>query len=276
MVAERELCARADGAVHARRRPRLHGAGRARAGARADRLRQRLEALEASTSASTASVTTRARSRSSASGAPSTGRTPSDSASRTRSTPRSSSTSSGTTSSRSRRTRARRSLEALYRRTSRSAPSSRRSSPPRPLHRAADGEAARRLHGRPPPRDRPRDRHDLVGLARLRYRPAALHAAERGRLGRRALARHGDLPRPLVGGQLRDAALLADRQAGGVSLPAQPAALVEAAIVSGAPPPSARPPARPSSPSRTGRWATRTRSGSSRATASSPRTRSAS
>ena len=41
-LAERELRARADGAVHARRRPRLHRGRRARAGARADRLPQRL------------------------------------------------------------------------------------------------------------------------------------------------------------------------------------------------------------------------------------------
>ena len=39
VVAERELRPRADGAVHARRRPRLHRARRPRAGARADRLR---------------------------------------------------------------------------------------------------------------------------------------------------------------------------------------------------------------------------------------------
>ena len=44
VVAERELRARADGALHARRRPRLHRARRARAGAGAHRLRQRLEA----------------------------------------------------------------------------------------------------------------------------------------------------------------------------------------------------------------------------------------
>ena len=41
-VAQRELRARADGAVHARRRPRLHRGRRARAGARADRLPARL------------------------------------------------------------------------------------------------------------------------------------------------------------------------------------------------------------------------------------------
>ena len=42
VVAERELRARADGALHARRRARLHGAGRPRAGAGAHGLRQRL------------------------------------------------------------------------------------------------------------------------------------------------------------------------------------------------------------------------------------------
>ena len=44
VVAERELRARADGAVHARCRTGLHRARRPRAGARAHRLRQRLEA----------------------------------------------------------------------------------------------------------------------------------------------------------------------------------------------------------------------------------------
>ena len=44
VVAERELRPRADGALHARRGPRLHRARRARAGPRPDRLRQRLEA----------------------------------------------------------------------------------------------------------------------------------------------------------------------------------------------------------------------------------------
>ena len=44
VVAERELRPRADGAVHARRRQRLLGARRARAGPRPDRLQQRLEA----------------------------------------------------------------------------------------------------------------------------------------------------------------------------------------------------------------------------------------
>ena len=184
-------------------------------------------------------------------------------------------TSSGTTSSRSRRTPhaavARDALpeglpdppavEAILRL-------------PGPLHRAADGEAARRLHRRSPARDRPRDRHDLVGLARLRNRPAALHAAERGRLGRRALARHGDLPRPLVGTPHAQPYSLTDKQA--ASLPRSRRRLSRQRSVSGAPPHSARPPARPSSPSRTGPWATRTRSGSSRATASSPRTRFAS
>src|SRR5215204_960743 len=43
-LAERELRARADGALHARRRPRLHRARRARAGAGPHRIRERLEA----------------------------------------------------------------------------------------------------------------------------------------------------------------------------------------------------------------------------------------
>ena len=66
---ERELRARADGAVHARRRPRrLHRDRRARAGARADRLARRLDRRRraARTSASTRSGTTRHARRSSA------------------------------------------------------------------------------------------------------------------------------------------------------------------------------------------------------------------
>ena len=84
--AERELRARGDGAVHARRRRRLHRGRRPRAGARADRLAQRLgdEATATTTSASTRTATTPARRRSSARRATSTGRTPAGSASSTR------------------------------------------------------------------------------------------------------------------------------------------------------------------------------------------------
>ena len=87
--------------------------------------------------------------------------------------------------------------------------------PPRAAQGPADGEAAGRLHGGPAARDRPRDRHDVLGLARVGDGPAPVHAAERRRLGRRALARHRHLPRPLVGRELRVAAVRADRQAGG-------------------------------------------------------------
>ena len=108
-------------------------------------------------------------------------------------------------------------------------PSRRRGDPRHPAaHGPADGEAGR-VHGGAPAGDRARDRHDVVGLARVRQRPAPLHAPERRRLGRRALARHRHLPRPLVGRELCHPALLADRQA--VRLPpAEPQALVEAAI----------------------------------------------
>ena len=100
----------------------------------------------------------------------------------------------------------RRSLEAMYRKDYDIRPDRRRDPPPPgALHRPADGEAAGRLHRRPPARDRPRHRHHLVGVARLGDRPAPLHAAERRRLGRRALARHRHVPRALVGRELRDA-----------------------------------------------------------------------
>ena len=94
-----------------------------------------------------------------------------------------------------------------------------------------------------------------------------LHAPERRRLGRRALARHRHLPRPLVGRELRHPALLADRQAVRL-LPAEPQAPRRGRDrVLGLPTP--RPATgRRSSPSRAGRWATRTRSGRRRATAS--------
>ncbi len=209
VVAERELRARADGAVHARRGQRLHRARRPRAGARADRLRQRLEARRRQRNFRFDRERHDARQQADLRQArhASTGGTPSASASTTRSTRRSSSTSSGATSSRSRRTPAtRRSLEALYRKDYEIRPV-RRGDPPPPgaLHRPAHGEAAGRLHRRPAARARPRHRHDLVGLARRRGRPAALHPAERRRLGRRALARHRHLPRPLVRRELRDA-----------------------------------------------------------------------
>ncbi len=84
-------------------------------------------------------------------------------------------------------------------------PPCRRSDPPpsRAAQGPADGEAAGGVHGGPAARDRPRHRHDLVGMARLGHGSAPVHAAERRRLGRRALARHRHVPRALVGRQLR-------------------------------------------------------------------------
>ena len=54
---------------------------------------------------------------------------------------------------------------------------------------------------------RPADRHDVVVVARRDGRPAALLPAERGRLGRHPLARHGHVARPLVDGAERAAAV---------------------------------------------------------------------
>ena len=60
----------------------------------------------------------------------------------------------------------------------------------------------------------PRDRHDVVGLARRGRRPAALLPAERRRLGRLPLARHERVPRPLVDREQRAREGLARRQEG--------------------------------------------------------------
>ena len=153
--------ARADGAVHARRRPRrLHARRRPRAGARADRLAQRLASGDGpTTSATTRARTTTARRRSSARPATSTGRTRAGSASThplhpsffvaklwsyfvpTRADARDAERrSSGSTS------------------TQLPGPARRRGDPAAPgaLHRAADGEAAGRLHRRAAARARPR------------------------------------------------------------------------------------------------------------------------
>ena len=72
------------------------------------------------------------------------------------------------------------------------------SSAPGAVHRPAHGEVACRLHRRPPARARPRGRHHGMGLAGRGSGPAALLSAERGRVGRLALARHEYVPRPLV------------------------------------------------------------------------------
>src|SRR4029453_14937830 len=70
-------------------------------------------------------------------------------------------------------------------------------SPPAALHRPADGQAARRLPLRDAARAPPPARHRVVGVALQPGRPAALLSAERRRVGRRALARYGFVPRPL-------------------------------------------------------------------------------
>ena len=57
---------------------------------------------------------------------------------------------------------------------------------------AADGEVARALHRGAPAPARPPDRHHRLDVARRDGGPAALLSAERRRLGRHALARHGD------------------------------------------------------------------------------------
>ena len=134
---------------------------------------------------------------------------------RTRSTPRSSSTSSGTTSSgRAGRRHAAVARGALLELTSRSAPSSRRSSATRPPHRAR--------MVKPPAvytagllRGPAADRHDLVGLASLRNWPAALRRRRPA-----GTTSAGSTRRPSAaagGGQLRDAACSTDKQA--ASLP---------------------------------------------------------
>ena len=194
--------ARDDGALHARRRPRLHRERRPRAGARAHRLPQRLEPEQRSgrTSATTPRTTIRRED-----DLPSRGHFTWKDSCRLCVTPpgrtrRSSSRSSGATSSRCRRTtrRSARSSGSTSRRVR--DPARRRGDPHAPgaLRRAAAGEVAGRLQRRASPPDPARDRHDRLDLARLDGRPAALLPAERRRLGRHALARHGDLARPLV------------------------------------------------------------------------------
>ena len=109
--------ARADGAVHARRGPRLHRGRRARAGAGADRLPQRLGRRRRAEQLPLRPRAPRRRHEeaSSARRAASTGATRASCASRTRATRRSSSRSCGRTSSRSRRARkTRRALQRLY------------------------------------------------------------------------------------------------------------------------------------------------------------------
>ena len=180
-----------------------------------------------------------------ASRARTTGRTRATCACSTRCTRRSSSRSSGATSSRSRptprpRRRSRRSTATPSTRSSRSsrrscctrrctparAWSSRRSSTPPGLLRA-DGRI---------------DQHHGLGVDRRALRPAALLPAERRGLGRHALARHGDLPRPLdrraAAARRRSASTRRSRRR---AMPTEPPALVDAGDRSSGTSPSCRP-----------------------------------
>ena len=193
---------RDDGALHARRRPRrVHRARRARAGAVADGLPERLEAGARRLQLPLRPAPARHRDEG---GLPqgrgaTTGSRPAASASRTRCTRRSSCASSGATSCRSHRITRRRL------RSKRCTATATRCSPcsqailqhPGALHRAADGEAAGRPRRRPAAPDQRGDHDDRLVVDRLALRPAALLPAERRRLGRHALARHRDLSRPL-------------------------------------------------------------------------------
>ena len=100
--------------------------------------------------------------------------------------------------------------------------------PPGPLQ-AAHGQAARRLHGRAAACAGPRDRHERVGLALVPIRSAPLPPAQRGRMGRRALARRFTFRgRWSVANYATHPYSLNDKQA--ASLPAEPQALVDGAI----------------------------------------------
>ncbi|CAA9530805.1 MAG: PROBABLE SIGNAL PEPTIDE PROTEIN, partial [uncultured Solirubrobacteraceae bacterium] len=70
--------------------------------------------------------------------------------------------------------------------------------PPRPLRGPAAGQAAGRLHGWPAACPQPDDHDDRLGVAVPQRRPAAVPPAERQRLERPGLARHGDAARALV------------------------------------------------------------------------------
>ena len=203
VLAERELRPRDDGALHARRRPRLHRDRRAPERARAHRLPQRLEARTSAsrTSASTRSTTTPARRRSSRRRGTYTWKDscrlcvthpdhPSFFVQKLWSyfvpTAPDAATQSG--------------LQQLYVTEQVRGAAGRRGDPPPSgaLRGAADGEVARPLHGGAPAPARPPDRHLRLDVARRDGGPAALLPAERRRLGRHALARHGAVARPLV------------------------------------------------------------------------------
>src|SRR5215204_6549761 len=199
VVAERELRPGADGAVHPRRRPRLHRARRPRAGPRADGLPQRLEGGHRPISLPLRPRTPRRR-RQARLRPPRAVRLarrlpalrpppespvvlrpqalellhPDDAAAGNAEGPRA----------------------ALRERPLRGQ-ARRRGDPqaPAPLRRPADGQVADRLHGRPASRRRTRNRYPIVDVAVRQRRPAAVLPAERVRVERRALARHGQLPR---------------------------------------------------------------------------------
>ena len=231
-LAERELRARADGAVHARRRARrLHRARRARAGARADRLAQRLEARPW---ARTTSATTARRHDAGAKrifgkrghfdwrdvvpplrappAAPlvlrrqALGLLHPGAARRGARGAR----SSGSTCAAA--TRSRPVVEAILRHPA-------LYTGPR-MVKPPVVYLAGLLRGARPRRSTPTA---WAWLAERR-RPAALLPAERGRLGRRALARHRHLPRPLGDRRLRDRSpCVARRRSGEGTVPARPA-----------------------------------------------------
>ena len=202
--AERELRARDDGAVHARRRPRrVHRARRARAGAVADRLDEPLEPAQGRVRLPLRREPPRHRRED---------RVPQDRATSPGGTP----ATSALEPPEARVVLRPQAVELLHpgraRRGRRSARSKRAYTAGgfqiRPVldidpqasgaaRRAAHGEAADRPHRRPAAPDR-RRRHDRrVGVDRRARRAAALLPAERRRLGRLPLARHRDVPRPL-------------------------------------------------------------------------------
>ena len=168
-LAERELRARADGAVHARRGQRLHRARRPRAGARADRLPLRLEPRnrQRQLPLRPASATTTGGRPSSAAGASTGGSVqPLPRAPGARALLRREALELLHPDAAERATR--RALERIYR-EDRGA-SGAGGDPPAPgaVHRPAHGEAAGRLQRGPASHARTADRHALVGLARRR------------------------------------------------------------------------------------------------------------
>ena len=190
--AERELRARAAGAVHARRRPRLHRARRARAGARAHRLARRL--ARGRRAAPTSGFDRDApRPRPQADLRPprraTTGATPPTSPSRHPRHPRFFVTKLWSyfiptpPPPRTRRG-ARAALPALAATTSGPVVAAILRHPAL-YDRPADGQAADRLHRRAAARARPRDRHRRLVLAHRDDRPDAVRAAQRRGLGRR-------------------------------------------------------------------------------------------